>query len=382
LRGSLPIGRVLGIPILINVSWFASLLLIVSALSLKVFPSAFPGQGDALNWSLGLAAGLLFFLSLILHELGHCVVARHYGIPVSSITLFIFGGVSQITREAPRASAEFLMAIAGPAVSLVIGGGLIALSITNVLKDSPAGQVVAVLGIVNIGLGLFNLLPGFPLDGGRVLRSTIWGISGNMRLATQWAAVLGRGVAFLLIGVGLLMLLRVRFLAFLGEDWTGALWIIFVGLFLNRTAGQALRQSQLLEFLRGHKAEDMMDSDVPELPASAALQSFMHEQSIQASQGFFVVRDGRVIGMVPRERLLRVPPARWSDLTAEDVMIPADRISPANPQDDGGALLQRMDAEELACLPVVNDGSVIGLITRSAILRLLRGHRMLRLLRL
>ena len=202
-----------------------------------------------------------------------------------------------------------------------------------------------------------------------------------MQLATRWAALLGRGVAFLLIGVGLLTLVRFPYFP-LGSDWTGGLWMIFVGLFLNRAAGQAQRQSKLFEFLRGYRAEDMMETDVPQLPASVALQSFMHDQSIQASQGFLVVRDGHVIGVLPRERLLRVPPARWSQVTPEDLMISADQIQPAGPDDDGGSLLQRMDAEDLPCLPVVKDGAVAGLITRSAILRLLRGNRMLRLLRI
>jgi Zn-dependent protease len=381
LRGSLPVGRVLGIPILINASWFASLLLIVSYLSLRAFPATFPGQGTVVYWSLGIIGGLLFFLSIILHELGHCVVARHFGIPVSSITLFIFGGVSQITREAPRAGAEFLMAIAGPAVSLVLGGILVGLSFTVLNVDSSAGQLVAALGGVNLLLAIFNLLPGFPLDGGRVLRSTIWAISGNMPLATRLAALLGRGVALLLIGVGLLTLVRIP--PFMGaSDWTGGLWMIFVGLFLNRAAGQAQRQGKLLDFLRGHKAEEMMETNVPEVPASAALDSFMREPAIQAQQGYFVVRDGHVIGVLSRDRLLRIPPGRWIDLTAEDVMTPADQIQPATPDEDGAALLQRMDSAELACLPVVESGNVVGLITRSAILRLLRGRRMLSLLRL
>jgi Zn-dependent protease/CBS domain-containing protein len=382
LRGTLPVGRVLGIPILVNLSWFASLFLIVSLLALREFPANFPGQTDWVYWLLGLAGGVLFFLSIIAHELGHCVVARHYAIPVRSITLFIFGGVSQISHEAPTARSEFLMAIAGPVVSLVIGGILLPLGLFAFTEGTPPGQLVLLLGGLNVTLGIFNLLPGFPMDGGRILRSAIWGISGNLRVATRLAALLGRGMAFLLIGAGLLTVLQVPGWPLHGDP-VGGLWLIFVGLFLNRAAAQTQRQTRLLNFLRGYHADQIMDTDVPTVPAEASLRSFINELTPGRDEvAFFVVRDGRVAGLLPRVRLERAVATGQIDLPAAALMISADGIAPASPEDDGATLLERMDAEGLPGLPVVSSGSVTGLVTRASLFRILRGRPGLRPLRL
>jgi Zn-dependent protease/predicted transcriptional regulator len=382
LRGTLPVGRVLGIPILINLSWFASLFLIVSLLSLRVFPEVFPSREMTLYWSLGLAGGLIFFLSVIAHELGHCVVARHYSIPVRSITLFIFGGVSQISHEAPRAGAEFLMAIAGPAVSFFIGVILLVLRQFVLTADTPVALLVEWLGWTNIVLAAFNMLPGFPMDGGRLLRSTIWGISGNLRLATRLAAMLGRGMAFALMGAGLLSLLQVTGWP-LRQDPTGGLWLILVGLFLNRAAGQTQRQSRLMNYLRGYRADQIMDAEMPAVAAEAPLSSFIYNLSPGRDEvAFFVVRDGRIVGLLPRGRLDSAVATGALDMTAASLMIPAEGIAPARPEDDGAVLLERMEVEGLPGLPVVSAGSVTGLVTRGALFRLLRGGQGLRPLRL
>jgi len=382
LRGTLPLGRVLGIPILVNLSWFASLFLIVSLLALRVFPEVFPSRDGATYWLLGVAGGLIFFLSVIAHELGHCMVARHYAIPVRSITLFIFGGVSQISHEAPRARAEFLMAIAGPAVSLVLGALLLALRQFVLVVDTPVALLVEWLGWTNLVLAVFNLLPGFPMDGGRLLRSTIWGISGNFRLATRLAAMLGRGMAFALIGAGLLSLLQVPGWP-LRQDPAGGLWLIFVGLFLNRAAGQTQKQSRLLNFLRGYRADQIMDADMPMVSADVSLRSFVYDVTPGRDEvAFLVVRDGRVVGLLPRGRMDRAMAMGGIDVPAASLMIPAEGIAPARPEDDGAILLERMEAEGLPGLPVVSSGSVTGLVTRGALYRLLGGSPGLRPLRL
>jgi Zn-dependent protease/CBS domain-containing protein len=379
-----PIGRILGIPILLNISWFASFFLVVGLLALRVFPQTYPGVGMTESWALGVAGGLAFFVSIVLHELGHCVVARRYGIPVRNITLFIFGGVSQITAEAPRASAEFLMAFAGPAVSFVLGGLFVLLAAFVVQGNGPASGLIWWLGGINLVLGVFNLLPGFPMDGGRLLRSTIWGISGNMRLATRLAAFLGRMMAFALMGAGLITLLSVPGWP-LASDPIEGLWLIFIGLFLNRAAGQAQRQARLLNFLRSYRADQVMQADVPVVAPDTGLQAILAAlppPRLQDEVACFVERDGHVVGLIPRDRLLRAPRDHWTPVTAADLMIPADQITPARPDDTAETLIQRMDAEGLPGLPVVSDGTVSGLVTRAGLFRAMRSNPRLRLLRL
>jgi Zn-dependent protease/predicted transcriptional regulator len=377
LLGSFSIGRVLGIPIRINPSWFLSFLVIVSLLSVEVFPGNFPGEQPAVYWILGLGGGIIFFASIVLHELGHCVVARHYSIPVSNITLFIFGGVSQIMSEPGSPRAEFLMAIAGPAVSFLLGGLLLGAGQLLASSQSGLSGAFASLGVINVTLGIFNLLPGFPLDGGRVLRSLIWGLSGNLRTATKLAAVLGRTLAMGLVAFGILSVIAPQGWPVALEDRPWGLWFVFIGLFLNNAAGQTQRQNRMMDLLRGQRADQLLKSDVPTVDADAIVRSFAYDLPNGPDDVvFFATRDGRMIGLLTRDILRRLPVERWGSTKAEEIMIPAGQIAPAAGDDDGAALLQRMDAQHLPCIPVVSDGTVIGVVTRAALLRLLsRGRR-------
>ena len=369
--GSFPIARLLGIPIRVNVSWFASLLLVVSILSMQLLPLYAPGSSAAVYWSLGLAGGLVFFMSIVLHELGHSVVARHFGIPVASITLFIFGGVAQITREPERPRVEMLMAVAGPAVSLVLGALFLALRFLVVTSDTPVRQVIEWLGSINILLAAFNMLPGFPMDGGRVLRSAIWMISRNYRMATRVAGWLSHGIAILLMLAGLASIFSVPNWP-LGNDPIGGLWLIIVGLFLNRMASQTQTQSRALDVLRGLHAGQVMDSQLPIVPADATIRSILLEQPLdQREPAYFVFNEGRLIGLLSREALLRLPPERWATTPVSEILIPADRIQPASPDEDGVSLMQRMETGGLPALPVTRDGIVVGVVTRANLMDLL-----------
>ena len=378
MRGGFTIARILGIPIRVNPSWFASLLLVVSILSLEVLPSTFPGKDAALYWSLALAGGIVYFASIVLHELGHSVVARRYGIPVTGITLFIFGGVAQIAREASRPWVELLMAIAGPLVSLGLGCLFLAVRFFIMTADTPVSLLIEWLGLMNLVLAVFNLLPGFPMDGGRLLRSTIWGISGNYRLATRVAGWLSRGLSILIMGAGLAEALQLPNLP-VQTDPIGGIWLILVGVFLNSAAGQAQRQARLLDVMRGYRADQLLISDVPTVSADSSVRSVVYEVPLQQDHlAYFVYSDGRLVGLLPRSALARVPAARWGDVTVADVMIAADKIRPATPEEDGASLMQRMDADGLPALPVVRDGAVIGLVTRAALTDLVRRDRTLR----
>jgi Zn-dependent protease len=378
LRGGFAIARVLGIPIRVNPSWLASFLLVVSVLSLQL-PVFFPGRGSTLYfWSLGLLGGVVYFASIVLHELGHSVVARRYGIPVTSITLFIFGGVSQIAREASRPGAELLMAVAGPAVSVLLGVIFLLAGVFLLPAGTPVGLLVQWLGLMNLALAVFNLLPGFPMDGGRVFRSAVWGVSGNYRLATRAAEWLSRGLSLLIIAFGLAAALQVRFLP-IRFDAISGVWLILVGMFLYSAAGQSQLQSKLLDVLRSYRAEQLLTSDVPAVPSEATARSVAYQLPFQQDQSaYFVFCDGRMVGLLPRNALTRLPVERWGDVPVSEVMIPAERIRPASPEEDGVSLMQRMDSEGLPALPVVKNGTVLGLVTRSALADLIRRHPQLR----
>jgi Zn-dependent protease len=364
----------------VNVSWFASLLLVSSVIALYWLPGEMPGISSGVAWSLGLAGGVLFFVSILVHELGHCIVARHYGIPVKNITLFVFGGVSQISHEAPSPRIEFLIAVIGPVVSLVLGGALLAIRIFVPMPQTAATALLTWLAIMNLALGIFNLLPGFPMDGGRLLRSSVWAVSHNYSVATRIASTLGRVMAYLFIGVGLLSLWPGGPLQ---GDFFGGLSLIIVGLFLNQVARQTQRQSRLLDQLRAFRADQVMDSDIPTVPADAPLRTFVYSQAPGRDDvAYFAVRDARVVGLVPRMRVDRALVLGNLDVTAASLMVPAEGIAPASPDDDGAKLLERMEAEGLPGLPVVEAGSIAGLVTRGSLFRLLRSKPGLRPLRL
>lgn len=242
-RGGFSLGRIFGIAIRINLTWLLVLPLITWNLS-SAFGRSHPDWSTGLAWVLGFAAALLLFISVLAHELAHSLVAKAQGIPVDDITLFLFGGVADIEEEPKSPGGEFLMAILGPGTSLVIGVGLLLLggSIADIRASgmnaenllgrlTPISTLVIWLGSINIVLGIFNLIPGFPLDGGRILRSIVWGISGNLQLATNVATTAGKLIAFLMIGSGVLMILGIRIPIF-GTGIFNGIWLALIGWFL------------------------------------------------------------------------------------------------------------------------------------------------------
>jgi Zn-dependent protease len=376
LRGSFAIARVFGIPIRIDPSWFLTLSLVVGILALQILPAFSPGDNAGSYWVLGLVGGIVFFASIVLHELGHSVVARYYGIPVIGITLFIFGGVSQLGREPQRPKVESLMAAAGPAVSLLLGVLFLGIRFFLVTGDSTTGWLIEWLGQINIVLGVFNLLPGFPMDGGRLLRSAIWGASGSLRVATRAAGWLGRGLAIVMIAGGAL-LTAISILSSFGAPVSPVTsgtfdgpWLIVIGLFLERAAGQTQIQTRILDILKHFRADQLVSNDMPIVPAEATIREILYQQPFNLGQSAcFVLADGRLVGMLPRERISRIPAERWATVKAVELMIVAERIRPLRLDDDGAAILQRLDAEDLPALPVVDDAIVMGVVTRSTLMQ-------------
>jgi len=248
-KGSLRIGRILGIPILINYTWFAIFVFMIITLALYYFPHYYPSWGQATYWGLGIATSLLFFASLVVHELAHSIVCIRNGIPVKSITLFIFGGVARISREAPRPTAELVMAMAGPLASVAIAaffGGIWWLTRNTI---EPVAAMASYLGLINAILAAFNMIPGYPLDGGRVFRSVMWWTIGNYKKATYIASLTGRGIGYLFIVGGIFVMFYFGYLV-------NGLWFAFIGWFLNNAALGSYRQAAMREALRDFTAGD------------------------------------------------------------------------------------------------------------------------------
>jgi len=364
MRGSITLGEILGIAIRLHSSWFLIAALVTWSLAGGYFPQEYPGWAAATYWIVGAVTAILFFASVLLHELGHSVLALREKVPVRSITLFIFGGVAQISREPPTAGAEFRIAIAGPLTSLALAGlfGLLKVAVPG---DAVLAAPAAYLARINLGLALFNLIPGFPLDGGRVLRSLLWGLGANFRSATRWASWAGRGVAFLFIlaGVGQM---------FLGGFLNG-LWIAFIGWFLNNAAESSYQQVVLRDTLAGVTAADVMSRECLTVPSDLPLDRLVEDHVLSAGRRcFFIADSGDLQGLITLHNIKAVPSDRRDGFTASQVMTPVDALFRARPDEDLLSLLQRMDEADVNQVPVMDNGHLLGVITREHLLRYMR----------
>jgi Zn-dependent protease len=300
MRGSLNLGKILGIPIRLHVSWFLIAILITWTLAAGYFPQEYPGWPAANYWLIGGITALLFFASVLIHELGHSVLALREKVPVKSITLFIFGGVAKIGREPPTAGAEFRIAIAGPLSSLGLAalfGGLGAALANNATLAAP----LAYLGRINLLLAVFNMIPGFPLDGGRVLRAALWAFGGSFQNATKWASRAGRAVAygFILVGVGQILL---------GGSFLNGLWIAFIGWFLNNAAESSYQQVRLRDMLRGVQARSVMTQECLTIPSGLSVDRLIEDHVLNGGQRcFFVADNGSMEGLITLHNLRSVP---------------------------------------------------------------------------
>jgi Zn-dependent protease len=247
-RQTIPLGRLLGIPIGLDYSWFLVFVLMTWALAASYYPAEFTSWPVALYWVMGAVTAIMLFVSVVLHELGHAVIARRYHIPVRSITLFLFGGVAELGGEPPSASAEFRIAIAGPVVSFALAV-LFGVFQPLVVGSAPLLALASYLASINGMLALFNLIPGFPLDGGRVFRAIVWGMTHNLRRATLIAANLGRVIAYIFIVVGIWQILGGNL---------GGLWIAFIGWYLESAAASQVAQQQIHDLLAGHSVAEAM----------------------------------------------------------------------------------------------------------------------------
>jgi Zn-dependent protease len=363
-RQAISLGRILGIPIGVDYSWFLVFALITWTLATSYFPAEFQNWPTAQYWIVGAVTATLMFASVLLHELGHSVIALRYKVPVRSITLFIFGGVAQIGSEPPSPGAEFWIAIAGPVVSFALAI-LFGLLQPVVGAAAPLLALARYLAYINGTLGLFNLIPGFPLDGGRVFRAIVWGVTRNLRRATLIAANVGRFIAFLFILFGVWQV-------FTGNLANG-LWIAFIGWFLESAASSQVQQQALHDSLAGHRVSDMMSRNYTIIPAEATLQQLVDLHVLGSGQRSFVVMQGdRVLGLLTLKRVKEIPQDAWPVTTAAQAMLPTTQVKPVQPDEELWTALEEMQMDGVSQLPVVMDGHMLGMLNRDDILGLLR----------
>lgn len=365
MQGSLSLGRILNIPIQLHISWFLIAILIAWTLAAGYFPQEYPGWPAATYWVVGIVTAVLFFASVLLHELGHSVLALREKVPVKSITLFVFGGVAQIGREPPTAGAEFRIAVAGPLSSLGLAalfGGMGAVLASNVTLAAP----LAYLGRINLLLAVFNMIPGFPLDGGRVLRAVLWSLGGSFQKATKWASRAGRVVAYGFIIVGVAQIL-------LGGSFLNGLWIAFIGWFLNNAAESTYQQVLLRDMLSGTRARSVMRQDCMMVPGDLGIDRLVEDHVLAGGQRcFFVAEGGRTEGLITLHHLRSVPRDERLGLTTSQVMTPIGSVLRVHPDDDLWQVLQRMDENDVNQVPVMDGDTFMGMITRERLLHDIR----------
>ncbi len=363
-RQTLTIGWIRGIPIGIDYSWFLIFILVAWTLATSYFPSEFTNWSQAEYWIVGGFTTLLFFGSVLLHELAHSLVARRFGIPVKRITLYIFGGISETQIEPETAGAEFWITVSGPLVNLILAGLLAGLAIFAAGFE-PLLATLKYLAYINLLLGLFNLLPGFPLDGGSVLMSIIWRITRNKHWGTLAAASIGSFIAYLLILVGALQV-------FSGNLING-LWIAFIGWFMLTASGAAVRRERLQELLSGHTVQEAMSLGYTILYADTTLQTLVDEHILGSSRRSFIVqKDQQVIGLLTIHALQKIPKDCWSTTTVEQAMIPTSDFKQIGPQTGIWEAMAEMDRDGVNQLPVMEDGQIRGMLTREDILSFLK----------
>jgi Zn-dependent protease len=364
----LRIGRVLGIELSLDYTWFIIFFIVAAGLSTGWFAHYLPNVSAGLRWLVGGLAAVLFFASVLLHELSHSVVAIRSGLKVSGITLFLFGGVSKLTDEPKSANIELKMAIAGPLTSVVLAGVFLALSL--VLRAGAGGVFATVfhwLAIMNGFLAAFNLLPGFPLDGGRVLRAALWGWSSSLADATRIASTFGQGLGILMIVGGIL--------AFFSGGGFGGLWLAFIGWFLTQAAQSSYQQMMLRQALTGQPVSRMMTAAVEVVPADMTLEQVVHDYIMARNHPAFpVMQDGQVIGLLCINEVRGVPREQWPRVTARQVAVGLSEHNTISPASDAGEAFVRMSQENCGRLVVVEGGALRGILSRTDIMRLMRSR--------
>ena len=364
MSGGFRLGRLLGIPVVVHSSWFIALFVLSWSLALAYYPEQARGLSSGTYWWMGIISALLLFASVLVHELAHALVARRYGVRTRSITLFMFGGVAQIAAEPPTADAELAIAAAGPAMSYVLAGLFWVLD--RAVSGTALGAIIGYLAFINAILATFNLIPGFPLDGGRVLRAILWRRSGDLERATRIAAQSGRVVAMIFIGLGLVQLFRGSFV--------GGLWLMLIGWFLESAAQAGYEQVLLRRALGGVRVGDIMTRDLHTIDPSLTVEEAIADFFIPLKHGGFpVVYGDRLVGVVTLQDVRGVPAEGRRERWVREVMTPQANLKTVRPTTTAYDAFMRLGQEQIGRLLVVDDGgSLVGIVTRSDLLHAIR----------
>jgi Zn-dependent protease/predicted transcriptional regulator len=369
--GGFRLGSILGFEIRIDYSWFIIFLLILWTLGLGVFPASYPGQPTSTYIAMGAIGTLLFFASLIAHELSHSLVARGKGITVSGITLFVFGGMAHATMEFEDPADEFQVAAIGPISSLAIAGifYLIGIGAESAGWSAAVVAVAEYLAYINLALAIFNLLPGFPLDGGRIFRAAAWKFTGDMRRATRFATNGGKVIGYVLIAFG--------FVKLFGANLVGGMWLVLIGWFIRSAAESSYLQLLLRRSLDGVRAGDAMTPDPYTVAPHITIEEFVDEHVFRGRHNAYpVVDDGHPVGIISLDRIRQVPREEWAHRTVAHAMAPADDAVIVDPDEKMDTVLDRLAASQTSRVLVARDGILAGIITSRDVARWLEGVKL------
>jgi len=363
---SVRLGRIFGIPVGVNYSWFIIFALITLTLGSQ-FAYVYPEWTSSTHYIAGVVTSLLFFLSVLLHELGHSFAAKQKGINVRAITLFIFGGVAQITREPDRPMTEFYIAIMGPVVSILLA---IIFWVFAIVFQPVSEVVVGItrwLARINFILVVFNMIPGFPLDGGRVFRAIVWFYVDSYEKATRIASGVGQFVAYMFIIGGVFFIV--------GGYWINGLWIAFIGWFLLTAAQQVSQYVTLKSALKGIRARDVMETDCPKVDSNVTVGALVDEYLFRTGRrAFLVMENERVAGLVTLHQIKQVPRDNWYSTSLGDIMTPVNELHWVYPETDITEVLDTMNAEDVSQIPVIQDGKLQGIIGRNHLLQVVQNR--------
>lgn len=366
---SFRLGRLLGVEIGIHASWLIIAFFVTYSLAVVQLPEIVDSWSVAEYWVVAAVIAGLFFASVVAHELSHALVARRFGLSVERITLFMLGGAAELKEEPKRARDEAFIAAAGPVTSLLIGGvmALVDLFVPILYISVAAGW----LAIINVALGLFNLLPGFPMDGGRILRAIVWRTGGDRNGATRAAATVGRffGYAFIALGVYIVF-----------QRGLGGIWLALIGWFLTTAADGALAQLRVERALAGVRVRDIMDPDPPSVSPNDLVGELVSDRLLKGEDRSFLVRhtDGGLAGIVTLSDVRRLPREQWEHARVTDIMTRRANLATVAPEEEAGRALEIMQEREVGQLPVVvEEHRPVGLLTRNGLLRAIDTRRRL-----
>ena len=366
---SIRIGRIFGVQIGIHPSWFVIFVVLAYAMAAGTLPRVDPGWDEALYWITGAAISVLFFVSVLAPELSHAVVARRLGLRVKDITLFVFGGAATLEGDPKRPRDEALIAAAGPIASLAVGAVL--LGIDMLIRQPQLLAAIGMLAFLNLTLGLFNLIPGFPMDGGRILHAILWKLRGDRNTATRNAAGVGRLFGYLLIAGGI-------FLIFQGANLFNGVWLALIGWFLSNAAEATVAQVTVERALHGMKVHDVMENDPPSVSPNESVSDLVNDRLIRGEPRSCRVRHdaGGLAGIVTLSEVRRTPRASWESARVTDIMNRYAELATIGPDAGLEAALKLLQEREVNQLPVVTEEgrTAVGLLTRAGILRLIEAR--------